>query len=199
MADDDRAAIARLVGEWVVFRDAGDWERLRAIWAADGVMNATWFRGSADAFIANSRRAFGGPVPAALHTLGGLVVDVRGERAVSQAKMTIAARATVHGTACEVTCWGRFYDLWRKDDGAWKLVERAVIYERDRLDALEGAPFPTLDGAVLERFPPGYRHLAYVQEAGGANVVAGLPGLTGAAVEALYASGRSWLAAADGA
>lgn len=190
---DDRAAIASLIADWVVFRDSGDWERLRAIWAANGTMNATWFRGSADEFVAHGRRAFGAPVPAVLHMLGGISVDVRGDRAVSQAKMTISARADVHDTPCEVTCWGRFYDLWQKGDGAWKLAERAVIYERDRLDALDGARFPPLDAAVLELFPAGYRHLAYVQRANGANVIAGLPGLTGPAVEELYATGRRWL------
>ena len=190
---DDRTAIASLVQDWVVFRDSGDWERLRVIWGASGTMSATWFRGSADEFIALSRRAFGAPVPAVLHMLGGIAVDVRGDRAVSQAKMTISARATVHDTPCEVTCWGRFYDLRQIEDGAWKLAERAVIYERDRLDALNGAPFPPLDAAVLETFPPGYRHLAYVQQANGASVISGLPGLTGAAVDALYANGRRWL------
>ena len=50
------------------------------------------------------------------------------------------------------------------------------------------------DPAILAAYPPGYRHLAYVQQAAGATVKMGLPGLTGPAVEALYAKGRSWLA-----
>jgi hypothetical protein len=190
---DDRAAIASLIGDWVVFRDSGDWERLRAIWAPDGTMNATWFRGSADEFVANSRRAFGAPVPAVLHMLGGISVDVRGNRAVSQAKMTISARLTVHDTPCEITCSGRFYDFWQKAGDVWQLAVRSLIYERDRLETLDGAPRPVLDAAILEAFPPGYRHLAYAQAANGMNVIPGLPGLTGPAVEALYARGAAWL------
>jgi ketosteroid isomerase-like protein len=193
MLMDDRAAIASLINDWVVSRDAGDFDRLRNIWTPDGKMNATWFSGSADEFVANSRRMFGAPVPAVLHMLGAISVDVRGNRAVSQAKMTISARGTVHDTACEVTCWGRFYDFWQKDGDVWKLAERFVIYERDRLDALNGAPFPKLDAAVLAKYPPGYQHLAYMQQANGATVIAGLPGLTGAAVELLYANGGRWL------
>jgi hypothetical protein len=193
MEIDDRVAITALINDWVVFRDSGDFDRLRAIFSPDGRMNATWFSGSADDFVANSRRMFGAPVPAVLHTLGGVSVDVRGERAVSQAKMAIAVLVTVHGTACEVTCSGRFYDLWRKIDANWKLQERFVIYERDRLTTLDGAPHPHLDEAILASFPPGYKHLAYAQQAGGATVINGLPGLTGAAVEALYARGRAWL------
>jgi hypothetical protein len=34
-----------LVENWVVWRDAGDWERFRTVWHDDGVMNATWFQG----------------------------------------------------------------------------------------------------------------------------------------------------------
>jgi hypothetical protein len=193
---DDCAAIAALVQDWVVFRDSGDFDRLRQIWTPDGKTNATWFSGSADDFVTCSRETFGAPVPAVLHELFGTSVDVRGDRAVSQTKMAIVLRSAVHGTPCEIKCAGRFYDLWQKLGDAWKLAERCVIYERDRLDPLEGAPYPKLDAAVLASFPPGYRHLAYAQQAGGASVIGGLAGLTGAAVEALYATGRDWLAGA---
>ena len=191
---EDRVAIAGLVHDWVVFRDSGFWERLRAIWAPEGTMSATWFQGTADDFVEHNRRGWGAETPGAVHMLGGISVDIGGERAVSQSKMTISVRAALNGAPCEVLCNGRFYDLWQKYDGEWKLVDRAVIYERDRLDMLEGAPFPALDPAILAAYPPGYRHLAYVQQAAGATVKMGLPGLTGPAVEALYAKGRSWLA-----
>ena len=195
---EDRTAIAAHIQDWVVFRDSGNWERLRAIWGPQGMMSTTWFQGTADDFVAHNKHAWGAPVPGAVHMLGAISVDVDGEgdRAVSQTKMTIQVRGSLHGAPCEGTCWGRFYDCWYKDAGRWWLADRAVIYERDRLDMLNGAPFPALDASILDAYPPGYRHLAYVQQAGGASVKNGLPGLTGAAVDALYAKGRSWLARA---
>src|SRR5205807_10217925 len=45
----------------------------------------------------------------------------------------------------------------------------------------------------LARFPQGYRHLAYLQTAIGYKVKADMPGLSGPAVEALYARGKRWL------
>ena len=36
----DRLAIRAVVENWVVWRDAGDWERFRAVWHTDGVYNA---------------------------------------------------------------------------------------------------------------------------------------------------------------
>jgi hypothetical protein len=51
-----------------------------------------------------------------------------------------------------------------------------------------------LDQSLLECFPEGYRHLAYLQTRIGYEVKrSGLPGLRGAAVERLYAEGSAWL------
>jgi hypothetical protein len=194
---DDRSAIAARIQDWVVFRDAGNWEGLRAVWGPHGTTTTTWFSGTADEFVERCRLAFGAPVPNSLHTLGAISVEIAGDRAISQAKVAIAVRSVLHGSPCEVTCWGRFYDFWYKDEVAWRLAERAGTYERDRLDVLNGAPFPALDPSVLNAYPPGYQHLAYLQQANGLNVNANLPGLTGPAVEELYARGRRWLSTCE--
>ena len=68
------------------------------------------------------------------HVLGGQAVDVAGDRAVSQAKMTIPQRAVVDGVEVDVTCTGRFYDFLERREGRWGLVLRQPIYERDRID-----------------------------------------------------------------
>ena len=46
---------------------------------------------------------------------------------------------------------------------------------------------------MLERFPEGYRHLAYLQTQIGYAVKPDMPGLEGREVEALYARGNDWL------
>jgi hypothetical protein len=51
----------------------------------------------------------------------------------------------------------------------------------------------TLDRQLLESFPVGYRHLAYVQTAIGYDVKRDMPGLTGPEVQELYARGAAWL------
>ena len=50
-----------------------------------------------------------------------------------------------------------------------------------------------LDQQLLDRFPVGYRHLAYAQTAIGYDVKRDMPGLTGPEVEDLYARGAAWL------
>jgi hypothetical protein len=189
----DRQAIRELVESWAVWRDAGDWKRFRTVWHDDGRMMATWFQGSADEFIRVSREGFERGVRI-LHFLGGSSVDIAGDRAVAQTKMTITQRAAVHDTECDVVCTGRFYDFLERRDGAWGLVLRQPIYEQDRLSPVDPALRVELDRDALERYPVGYRHLAYLQEQQGFKVKPDMPGLVGPEVEALYASGARWLA-----
>jgi hypothetical protein len=189
---EDRLAIRDLVENWAVWRDAGDWERFQTVWHDDGWMMATWFQGKAADFIRASREGWEKGVRI-LHFLGGTSIDVAGQRAVSQTKMTISQRATVHGIPCDVVCTGRFYDFLEKRDGRWGIVLRQPIYEKDRLDLLDPSATVTLDAQKLAEFPEGYRHLAYIQEEVGYRVKRDMPGLKGPEVDALYARGRGWL------
>ncbi len=188
----ERLAIREIVENWAVWRDAGDWERFRSVWHDDGRMMATWFQGTADEFIAVSRAGFDKGV-SILHFLGGNSIDLAGDRAVSQTKMTISQRALVHEVLCDVVCTGRFYDFLERRGGRWGLVLRQPIYEKDRMDPVDPAARVSLDAALLERFPEGYRHLAYLQTQIGFKVKPDMPGLKGPQVEALYVRGRAWL------
>jgi len=190
---EDRRQITELLQNWVVWRDAGDWERFRTVWHADGRMMATWTQGTGDEFIATSKEGWAKGV-SILHFLGGISIDLKGDRAISQTKMTISQRAVVEGVEVDVLCTGRFYDFLEKRQGSWGIVLRQPIYEKDRMDAVTPGAVPTLDRALLEAFPVGYRHLAYLQTRIGNTVKKDMPGLKGSEVEALYARGAAWLA-----
>jgi hypothetical protein len=192
---EDRLAIVETVNNWALWRDAGDWERFRTVWHEDGWMTATWFQGPAGKFIEVSRAGFDKGV-SILHFLGGTSVDLNGERAIAQTKMTISQRASVDGVMVDVVCTGRFYDFFAKRGGRWGIVRRQPIYEKDRMDPLDPAARLVLDPELLARFPEGYRHLAYLQTKIGYTIKLDLPQLKGPVVEALYAHGQAWL---DGA
>ncbi|HTR59636.1 MAG TPA: nuclear transport factor 2 family protein [Casimicrobiaceae bacterium] len=189
----DRLRIREVVQNWALWRDAGDWERFRTVWHPGARMMATWFQGSAERFIEVSREGWDKGV-SILHFLGGSAIDIAGERAVAQTKMTISQRASVDGVICDVLCTGRFYDFFERSAGAWAIVLRQPIYEKDRLDPVDPAAELRLDAALLGAFPEGYRHLAYLQTKIGYTVKRDMPGLKGAEVERLYASGAAWLA-----
>jgi len=192
---EDRLAIVETVNNWAVWRDAGDWERFRTVWQEDGWMTATWFQGPAEKFIEVSKAGFDKGV-SILHFLGGTSVDVRGERAIAQTKMTISQRAAVDGVPVDVVCTGRFYDFFARRRGRWGIVRRQPIYEKDRMDPLDPAAKLALDPELLGRFPEGYRHLAYLQTKIGFTIKLDLPQLKGPVVQALYEHGKAWL---DGA
>ncbi len=189
----DKLAIREIVENWVLWRDAGDWERFATVWHSDGWMTATWFQGPAQKFIEVSREGFNKGV-SILHLLGGWTCEIMGERAISQSRMTINQRAPLEGVLVDVLCTGRFYDFFEKRDGRWGIVRRQPIYEKDRMDPLDPLAVLKLNVEWLARFPEGYRHLAYLQSKNGFKVKNDLPGLRGPAVEKLYAEGKAWLA-----
>jgi hypothetical protein len=191
----ERLTIREVVENWVVWRDAGDWDRFRGVWHDDGVMMATWFQGAAEEFIRASKEASDRGV-SILHFLGGTAIDVAGARAISQTKMSISQRATVEGVPCDIVCTGRFYDFFERRGERWAIVLRQPIYEKDRIDSVLPGTWPQLEPALLAQFPDGYRHLAYAQTKIGYAVKRDMPGTKGPEVQALYARGRAWLASA---
>src|SRR5579862_7077516 len=147
-ADNDHFAIRQVVENWVVWRDAADWERFRTVWHDEGRMMATWFQGTATEFIRVSREGFEKGLNI-LHFLGGHSADVAGNRAISQTKMTIGQRAKVHDVLVDVVCTGRFYDFMERREGKWGVVLRQPIYEKDRMDPVDPAAKLTLDASLL--------------------------------------------------
>jgi hypothetical protein len=193
---DDREQIRRMIEDWVIWRDSGDWDRFLTLWHPEGRMMATWFQGTAAEFAEISRAGFERGVRI-LHVLGGTSVDVADDRAIAQTRMAIHQRADVEGVACDVVCHGRFYDFFDRRESRWGLVLRQPIYEKDRLDPTDPAAHLELDSGLLQRFPEGYRHLAYLQTRIGYDVKPDMPGITGPELEALYRRGARWLAGGD--
>ena len=189
----DREAIRAVVEDWAIWRDSGDFDRLATCWHPDGRMVTTFGKFDAAGFVAAARAAWERGVDV-VHLLGGTSVDIADDRAVAQTRMTIRQRGTLDGTLVDVACIGRFYDLFERHGGRWAIVLRQPIYERDRLDPVRPGAVVTLDRDRLDGFPVGYRHLAYLQTTAGMTVARDLPGLRGAAVEALYVRGADWLA-----
>ena len=187
----EKLAIREVVENWVVWRDAADWERFRTVWHSDGYMMATWFQGPAEDFIRVSREGFERGV-SILHFLGGNSIELAGWRAISQTKMTISQRAKVHECACDVTCTGRFYDFFERRDGRWGIVLRQPIYEKDRMDPFGpgreiATPFQVA-GEISARataiWPTCRRDRLSDQ-------TMDMPGLKGPEVEGFYARGSS--------
>lgn len=189
---EDRLSIREVIENWVIWRDAGLWEKFATVWHEGARMHATWFQGSAADFIANARQSWGrGGV--SCHFLGGTSIELKGTRAIAQTKMKIDTRGAVEGVLCDIVSTGRFYDFFEAREGRWAILLRQPIYEKDRLDPVDPSAVPALDRGLLDSFPEGYRHLAYVQTTAGFAVKRDMPGARGAELERLYAAGAQFL------
>jgi hypothetical protein len=193
----DELEIRQMVENWALWRDAGLWDQFATVWHPEGVMMATWFQGPYRDFIRVTQEGWAKGV-SILHFLGGSAIEVAGDRAIAQTKMTISQRGVVEGAAgpvlCDVVCTGRFYDFVTRHEGRWKLLHRQPIYEKDRIDPVDPSAVLKLDQPALSAFPEGYRHLAYIQTRIGYKVKLDMPMLKGDEVQRLYARGGRWLA-----
>ena len=170
MSTDDKYACSELIQSWGMFRDQGQWPELLGTFTPDGIIAVSWFRGSFPEFVdrCRAREAQGG---SARHLLSPSVVGVAGERALAETNVVILVRQDIKGIATDLTSHARFLDRLEKRSGAWKLVERAAVYERDRLDPVEpSSKFDELmHNADCARYPAPYRYMAFrIAAAGGA-------------------------------
>src|SRR5438876_9479666 len=112
----EKLAIRETIDNWILWRDAGDWQRFKTVWHPDGWMNATWFQGPAEQFIEDSREGFNKGVNI-LPFYGGVSCCIAGDRAIAQTKMTLRQGAIGQGDLVHVVCTGRVCDLLYNSQG----------------------------------------------------------------------------------
>lgn len=188
----ERLEIAALVQSWALYRDTGDWDKLRKTVHADGTMTATWFHGTFEAFISaiqNSSRKSS----SSLHVQSGTVVEVLGNKAIAQTRVAILVRGKLNAVSVDVNCLGIFYDRVEKRDGAWRITKRNVIYDKDTLTPVHVGDVVELSSERLLRLPEGYRHLAYLLSFNGGHVNPELPTTHSEASTNLKLEAQEWL------
>ena len=152
-------------------------------------MMATWFQGTADEFIRVSREGFERGV-SILHFLGGTSIDVAGDRAIAQTKMTISQRARCTASCATSSAPAASTTSSRGATAAGASCCGSRSTRRTASTRSTRPPRSRSTAALLARFPDGYRHLAYLQTRIGFTVKPDMPGLDGPEVEALYARAR---------
>lgn len=166
--DNDKAACAEVIQAWGFARDQGRWDDLAAIFHPGGEIAVSWFRGPYQEFVARCRQNYGRGSEAK-HLLWPARVTVNGVRATSETNVTILVRQTIDGVPTDLTSYGRFLDRLEKRDGSWRIVERATVYEKDRLDPVEPSPAfaAMMAKSDAAKYPAQYRYMAYRVHAAG--------------------------------
>lgn len=132
----DKHACAEVIQAWGLYRDQGKWPELLATFTPDGQIAVSWFSGSFREFVDRCTRSFNAGQRSKHHIFPSLV-RVAGERAVAETNIVILVRQKIGDVLADMTSYARFLDRLERASGRWAIVERAAIYERDRLDPVE--------------------------------------------------------------
>ena len=159
----DKIACAELIQAWGVCRDQGKWKELRSTFTADGHISVSWFRGPFEQFVERCRASFAAGNSWSRHHLFPSTVKLNGDRAVAETSVVIRVRQKFNAIDVDLTSCSRFLDRLARHGDGWLIAERAAIYERDRLDAVEpSAAFDELfKAANTAQYPEQYRYMAF--------------------------------------
>ena len=157
----DKYACAELIQAWGFYRDQGKWPELLATFVPEGQISISWFSGSFRDFVDHCRRSFDAGQRSKHHIFPSSV-RVAGERAAAETNIVILVRQRIGGVPVDMTSHARFLDRLERRGGRWAILERAAIYERDRLDPVEPSEaFDQLFKATdLSIYPEPYRYMA---------------------------------------
>ena len=159
----DRQHINDLINGWI-YRDLGDWDRLRDLFHPDGTIEITWFEGLGSDFVAGSMR-MGASDVRTKHLIGTPVVTFNADAN----KAVVETNAMIIGDNVKLNlgCIGhnRFYDLVEKRDGQWKLFHRQSIYDMGSFTFPLG--IVDIDQGTVAKYPREYAALAYLLEKSG--------------------------------
>jgi hypothetical protein len=159
----DKIACAELIAAWGAYRDQGKWKELRGTFAPDGHISISWFRGPFDQFVERCRASFAAGHGWSRHHLFPPIIKLNGDRAVAETPVIIRVRQKFNGIDVDLTSCSRFLDRMERHGAGWLIVERAAIYERDRLDPVEpSTAFDELFAAAnTSQYPEQYRYMAF--------------------------------------
>jgi len=168
MAANDKYACAELIQTWGLYRDQGNWPQLLATFVPEGEIAVSWFSGSFRDFVIQCRQSFEAG-PRSKHHIFPSCVRITRDRALAETSIVILVRQTISGVLADLTSYARFLDRLERREGRWAIVERAAVYERDRLDPVN--PLQTshilFADSELSTYPEPYRYMAVRLKAAG--------------------------------
>jgi SnoaL-like domain len=179
--------INRLAQGWI-YRDLGQWDRLRQLFHPDGTIAVSWFEGPFAKFVSASEQ-MGASDLRSKHVIGSPVIDLAGNRAIAETRAIILGENRNLKLGCNA--FVRFYDLVERRDAEWKIFRRDFVYD------LAAFTFPRgpigIDAETLDRYPPEYAAMAYLLEKSGFPVRRIFPTGSSEAEKTIRADGHRWL------
>lgn len=109
--------------------DRRDEATLRSVFHPDGTDDHGYFKGTGSEFVEWVLPLLG-TMERTQHLIGNVLVEVRGDDAVSESYFLASHDLTgADGEPARMTAAGRYLDQFRKHEGEWKLLHRQAIYD----------------------------------------------------------------------
>ena len=190
----DREAISELINAWVYHRDRGNWDELRDTFWPEGTISLSWFDGPFEQFVDSSKELAEKGSPAK-HMVDQPFVKINGNRAVSEANVTLLGRGVVGPLEIDLTTYLRFYDLLEKREGRWRILKRTAIYEKDRMDCVRPSLLFWIASFFikLKKYPKACRFTAFALEKAGYEIADNIVEDQSDELKRLCKEGDAWL------
>lgn len=193
--DIEALGVRSSIEEWGIFRDAGEWDALEALFHPEGEIRVAWYQGHYKPFVAASRAGFGKSF--AKHVICNSAIRLKHDRAIAETNVVLLGRGAVQGVACHGETHMRYLDRFqRARDGCWQILDRSTVYDHDLLMALSPAETLALPDGAADDWPVEYRFLAMRLGARGMTVGRDLPTRGSDAEATIRQRCATWLAGA---
>lgn len=139
----DKDAIRDVMARYARGVDRGDWDAVRETYHSDAYDDHGDYKGDLDGFIAFGRERTGGATQV-MHFLGQSVIEfASAEVAVVETYFFTAHTLGPEGRKAygaanaagpvQISQYGRYVDRVEKRDGVWRIANRIVVFEANRL------------------------------------------------------------------
>lgn len=150
----DRQAITDLIYRYCRAVDRIDLELGYSVFHDDATADYDGFfegsgRGAIDAICASHRMAV-----VHTHQVTNIILELNGDRAVSEAYHVSALRMMINDQLMQFTTWGRYLDKWSRRDGRWGIDHRMVVRDLDEIN--EAKPMSRLERGRRDNSDPSY-------------------------------------------
>lgn len=136
----DRNEIINVISKSILTRDSGRWEELAECYHSRAEFISSWYDGKASDFfkVASEKleaaRREGGEQK---HVTANHWIEINDDRAVAECDLILFMRCVINGVDLDFATWSRRLQLMEREDGAWKIRRRWVIYGHDRMDPVD--------------------------------------------------------------
>ena len=162
----DKGQIAELIVTERTARDMAQWDRMLATYSKEALVDISWFQGSGPGFVDASRKHYETGARS-LHQLSPSIIEVYGDRAISDTGCAVVINGEAHGVAVRVISYARMYNRFVRENGRWLIAGLRVAYQTDLMVPVNPSQTVAVDEEKLNSFRESYRSLSYLQFASG--------------------------------